>query len=77
MLQPIIYNKCFFLVYLEILMFTFNFPPFSPFVCQTRSDTETTKHSKPGSGCGLRNIPSVESNAQTNLYYFVNIYSGL
>ena len=27
-------------------MFTFHFPPFSPFVCQTKPDMETTKIQK-------------------------------
>ena len=43
MLHPIIYNTCFLSYILKYSMFTFHFPPFSPFVCQTRCDMETTK----------------------------------
>ena len=37
-LHPIIYNTCLFLYILNYSMFTFHFPPFSPFVCPSRSD---------------------------------------
>ena len=37
-LHPIIYNACLFSYILKYSMFTFHFPPFSPFVCPTRSD---------------------------------------
>ena len=43
MLHPIIYNTCYSYYILKYSMFTFVFPPFSPFVCQTRPDMETTK----------------------------------
>ena len=38
MLHPIIYNTCYFYYILKYSMFTFVFPPFLPFVCQTRPD---------------------------------------
>ena len=42
-LHPIIYNTCYLSYILKYSMFTFDFPPFLPFVCQTRPDMETTK----------------------------------
>ena len=41
MLHPITYNTCLFSYILKYSMFTFDFPPFSPFVRQTRSDKNT------------------------------------
>ena len=37
-LHPIMYNACLFSYILKYSMFMFHFPPFSPFVCPTRSD---------------------------------------
>ena len=46
MLHPIIYNTCYFSYILKYSMFTFDFPPFSPFVCQTRPFSRETFSSR-------------------------------
>ena len=41
MIRPITYNTRLFSYILEYSMFRFDFPRFSPFVCQTRPDKNT------------------------------------
>ena len=52
LLNTLIYNMCHFSYILKYSMFTFDFPPFSPFVCQK---WRQLKYCKPERGRGLWN----------------------